>query len=446
MSLFFDYRVDAPHKEDTLIVAWCKGKSILAVASSDNKILFYQEEGELIEDCSYERKCNATAMAWQPRGKLLAIGWEDGVVTLWNSQDRVARDSTAVHNAKVRFAEWSPSGNRFVTGDQDGTIGVWRAETRGHLSPVSQYRKQGAMTHCVFLPPPPTPRGRDTLSKAITPSTFFAGGEEGIVVFADDMKHCHDVQNIQVQIDAMLFYEEKKRLIILTRSLLMIQLQVGDNGLISPVMKVKLSVTGAMKQVAWAGPGLLATASVEEKMIRFWDLAGDENYVLQLSTAGSSVAHTDKVQSIAFNPRKRVLSAGTLGGKVCMWKFQEFSNDEDSKSSSSSSSSSSRNRNGRPKFGPTSAANWDPMLPISVAGPVKSLEWGPGEHLLAAGMPQGTSILNETVLRRKLHDEMAAVQLSADKIALEEPNGRVRTIETGVRIKGLHLDSRHVVV
>jgi hypothetical protein len=44
MSLFFDYRVDAPHKEDTLLVSWSKGKSILAVASSDNRILFYQEE------------------------------------------------------------------------------------------------------------------------------------------------------------------------------------------------------------------------------------------------------------------------------------------------------------------------------------------------------------------------------------------------------------------
>ena len=45
---------------------------------------------------------------------------------------------------------------------------------------------------------------RDTLSKAITPTTFFAGGDAGIIVFADDMKHCHDVQQLSTAIDAEL--------------------------------------------------------------------------------------------------------------------------------------------------------------------------------------------------------------------------------------------------
>ena len=78
MALFFDYRVDAPNNEETRLVSWCKSQPIMAVATDDNRIQFYQDEGELVENCEIGRKCNASAMEWQPRGKLLAIGWSDG--------------------------------------------------------------------------------------------------------------------------------------------------------------------------------------------------------------------------------------------------------------------------------------------------------------------------------------------------------------------------------
>jgi intraflagellar transport protein 140 len=283
----------------------------------------------------------------------------------------------------------------------------------------------------------------DTLSKAITPTTFFAGGEEGTIVFADDMKHCHDVQQLSAAIDAMLFYEEKKRLVILTRTLLMIQLQVGDNGVITPIMKVKLSVASSstMKNVTWAGPGLLASVSTE-KIIRFWDLAGDENYVLSLSTAGSSIAHNDKAVAVSFNPIKSVLAVGTSGGKVVMWKLTSTGG-----TAAADGKDSKVGKKGVRSFGPTSAADWEPLLPIKMDGKVKSLEWGPGENLLGAAVEgRGPSILNETVLHRKLYDECAAMQNDAKQIIIEAHTGPLRTLETNIRVKGIAMDERHVAV
>ena len=54
-------------------------------------------------------------------------------------------------------------------------------------------------------------------------------------------------------------------------------------------MKVKLSVAGGavesgVRRVVWAGPGVLATAT-GESLVRFWNLAADENYVLSLGAA-----------------------------------------------------------------------------------------------------------------------------------------------------------------
>ena len=43
---------------------------------------------------------------------------------------------------------------------------------------------------------------------------------------ADDLGHSAEVQSLQSRIDAMLFYEERGRLVIITRSLLLTQLQV----------------------------------------------------------------------------------------------------------------------------------------------------------------------------------------------------------------------------
>lgn len=56
------------------------------------------------------------------------------------------------------------------------------------------------------------------------------------------------------------------------------------------------------KQVAWAGPGLLAAAT-GEGLVRFWDLTSAKNYVLTLPSGG--LDRTDKSTCISFDPVRR---------------------------------------------------------------------------------------------------------------------------------------------
>ena len=44
MALFFDYRVDTPNNEETQLISWCKSQPIMAVATDDQRITFYQDE------------------------------------------------------------------------------------------------------------------------------------------------------------------------------------------------------------------------------------------------------------------------------------------------------------------------------------------------------------------------------------------------------------------
>ena len=71
---------------------------------------------------------------------------------------------------------------------------------------------------------------------------FFFGTDRGAVTYADGQGFGTDVQQLSSSIDTMLFYEERNRLVIVTRSLLLTQYQVGDDGKVSRVMQVSMSV------------------------------------------------------------------------------------------------------------------------------------------------------------------------------------------------------------
>jgi len=165
----------------------------------------------------------------------------------------------------------------------------------------------------------------DLKSQNYSPSFFF-GTDRGLIVFADDLGHCTDVHQLSSAIDSLLYFEEKSRLVVITRSLLLTQYHVADDGKVSRVMQVKISVSSdisdrGVKSVCWAGPGTLAAAT-EERMIRFFDLVADESFNISLSNAlGGFVDRSDRVVCVSFSPIDRYLAMGTQAGIVGVWKF-----------------------------------------------------------------------------------------------------------------------------
>lgn len=159
------------------------------------------------------------------------------------------------------------------------------------------------------------------LKQTYSPAFFF-GTDRGALVYADDLGHCTDVQQLTASIDTMLFYEERSRLVIITRALLLTQYQVAEDGRVTRVMQVKMSVAGdvaktGLKHVIWASPGLLAAAT-QERLVRLLDIAADESYNLSMT---SCTERQDRVVTCAFSPLDRYLAVGTEAGVVALWKF-----------------------------------------------------------------------------------------------------------------------------
>ncbi|KAG5176880.1 putative intraflagellar transport protein 140 [Tribonema minus] len=337
-SLFFDYKCSGGSTAAATALTWCKSEYLLAVAAEDGHIYFYQDEGVVAPAATIVRETHVpTLMDWHKKGKTLAVGWADGQISLWSVQDQIQDSRTtcscangAVHRAPVTLLLWNPAGTCLVTGDAAGTVCVWKCDSHGGtVLPLVQYRKKGAVTAAVFCGSTSSSQD-DPVAAALSPPFFFAT-DTGTVCYADDLGHCTDIQQLGSCVDTLMFYEGAMRLIVVTRSLLMVQLQVADDAHVTQFMKVKLSVSAAavaergVRDVAWAGPGLLAAAT-GEGLVRLWDLANDESYVLSLANTGLDRA--DRAISIAFDPVKRYLAVGTKDGHAAMWRFiGEYSTD-----------------------------------------------------------------------------------------------------------------------
>ena len=81
MSYFFDNHVLLPNNDQAICCAWSNTdyNMILAVSTTAPKIIFVQEEGNMVPNFEIARgKIKAVVLKWHPIFQALAIGWEDG--------------------------------------------------------------------------------------------------------------------------------------------------------------------------------------------------------------------------------------------------------------------------------------------------------------------------------------------------------------------------------
>jgi len=430
--------IATPCKADqakVLHVSWCPTEPIVAVATANGQVSFCDEEGASHEGWVIERRVNAGCLAWQTKNRVIAVGWEDGQISIHafsgGRLDMVYSNDKDHARASLRLLMWNPASSRLVSGDSNGLVRVWKADARGAVAPYKYYPKKSSITAGVFsFSSLPQGSGKSYLyGKAFSPAFFF-GTEEGKVFYADDLGHSTEVQALSSAVETMLYYEERSRLVIFTRGLMLAQLQVGDDGRVVPLMQMKVIFGGqpderSARQVVWAGPGLIAAAT-GENMIRFWDLAEEENYVLSILNV-RGVAKSDRALCLAFNPYQRYLAAGTKEGKTLLWHY-------------------SRPYLAGGKTGST-AEDWSSLPHVSVgSSPLHHIAWATGKGVLCAAGPSTCSVLRGEVLHRRMCGTVVAMQLAGNLIRIERFEGSEYIITTDIHIRGLCLSSTQLAV
>jgi hypothetical protein len=188
------------------------------------------------------------------------------------------------------------------------------------------------------------------------------------------------------------YFEEKDEIVGINDHVIMSRLKGPDDaGQTAVITTAKLSARADDRMLAlWAAPGLLATSS-SETMVRFWNLLEDENYVVRVSDC--KVPPDDTIESIAFNPHKRLLAAGTRKGFVLFWLFSS-------------------------EQGSSSADDWHPLnhATAKLDASVTDLKWAPAGGVLYAGTDKCGFMLIEHELQRKVRDGVVLVQESNQRV------------------------------
>jgi intraflagellar transport protein 140 len=368
MSLYVDFRIASKSPDaQTQRMQWCKVDQILAVATDDNAINFYQEEGDRVADAEVKRNCPASALDWRPTQKVLASGWDDGTLSLWNVKDKSEKADRSVHSHPIDVLQWSPEGGRLVAGDRHGLVSVWRTDHRSRLSMVSKFQlisEEGyvePVTACQWII---TPEYRDAQTDLPTPPQHFIVGTESGTVSVMDLKGQQEAKVHETsEIVALHWYEERQRVVVITKACAMAvySVETSSNGsgsaTVSLVSRVKLSMSATavregISSASWIAPGLLVTCGLEN-VVRFWDIEHDENYSVSLSSLqeGDAVPRRECATVIAYNVRTKILAVGTDAGKCLLWRFVGDSGMPRSASVPSIDSANDNNKGGELQVG-----------------------------------------------------------------------------------------------
>eukprot|EP00976_Prorocentrum_cordatum_P093892 1189576-Prorocentrum_minimum.AAC.2 len=433
MSVFFTNRVNTTG--ETVCCAWSqwtdeKTKPLLAVALANNAVGVYTDEGEPL-DKQHDPQLKGTrgvapvALQWHPAQRLLAIGWADGVISFWNEQERRLSEDKQAHTAAITCMQWSADGSRLITGDAAGKIMVWKVE-RARPVPVVQYREQdGRITHLCLSG---EPHGEDPTHIFYYVSVV---GEKVLVCQADDKGHKSHLFELDSEAATLMYYMEKAAIVCLSQtSTLSVHTKEGSNW--KTKLKVKLpTVEGTSSmQCVWAGTHVLATASNEDNMVRMFNLESEENFVLHLGDENA----LKKISCLAYNKMTNSLIAGTREGAVVMWKYV----------GTESAKSAMHKREYNPED------DWHLQPGVNLPSTVTAITWGPLMRLLAVLCADSAFVLNKCTLQHKVRGGRAVVQLSADKVVVEDTDkaesNASRAADTQMQVTGLDVTENHLAL
>ena len=263
---------------------------------------------------------------------------------------------------------------------------------------------------------------------------MYIGSADGTLAMMNTFGETKDLYMFQSRIDAILLHEEKKRIIVLTRSFHLVQLEQNADGTVKEASKMKVSVYGdvfkkGISKISWIAPGVIASAT-RENFIRFWDLNTDESYVLSLESA--NIPSSDRVTDIIFHPIQRKLVAGTFEGRCVFWKWVYINNERVDKKDGILSSK----------------IQWEScdVFSVTCEDPIISIKWGFHNNLLVESHSSANTAF-ETIPSGFICNEIIAILVKRNAIRIQNMcNNETFVVRTNINVKEFVVDSNHLVV
>eukprot|EP01029_Cantina_marsupialis_P023024 TRINITY_DN5683_c0_g1_i1.p1 TRINITY_DN5683_c0_g1~~TRINITY_DN5683_c0_g1_i1.p1 ORF type:complete len:1397 (+),score=419.46 TRINITY_DN5683_c0_g1_i1:393-4193(+) len=298
-----------------------------------------------------------------------------------------------------------------VSADESGIVVVWKYSL-GLFTPQTNYRKSRPISHVAFC------NVGDVIGDEEL--TFFFSTDNGILSYADDLGHCSDVvTNLNSPVAIMKFFQEEKKIIVVSQSCMLLQLQLSKEGAAKEILRVKLAIKRLVGST-WIRPGILAAVG-EDYQIRFFNFLTDSNFQISSRKATHGLKENDNMTSLAYHPDEQLLAVGTVSGRVLMWRCK-----------------------GDPKT--MEEKQWESIPGSRSSGRVKKLMWREESCVLAIINEETFSVLVQNSLKRSIRKDLSVVQLTVDSMFCEKGKTNCKRINTHVHMRGIDFDDKHIVV
>ncbi|KAJ3129307.1 hypothetical protein HK098_001719 [Nowakowskiella sp. JEL0407] len=387
---------------------------LVAAATSEGQIDLISEDST--RTC-IRKDAQPCILQWHPEKRFLAASWSTGVVGIWCEQEQLFREGNA-HLSEIMVLEWSVSGNRLVSADRDGQVVVWKVDPRGRMLSLCQYRLKGYIDSCLFRNIP-IEKNESSTKLSECPS-FFLGGENGIIYYADDMGHCSEVAQVSSSVKSMIIIERISTLIVIDSELNLYQFVITADDKLNPEKQVKLSAGSVKKEdirmdIKQFLPGVLAY-SFESHMICILDLVNEESSSLAMPGA----LEEGVISCIAFNWSRKIITGGCTSGFAVMWRMVGEGNTE------------------------SESITWESLPKINVGNSIEEMYWGNNGKQLAIRTSHGVRVYVEHNFSWSHYKDSVAIQIGQNKLLI---NAKTKTfITTNIRFKGISLTSNFVAV
>lgn len=425
MSVIFERiraKTTTKSEPQVLHIVWHKEFPLLAVSTSNGVVTIYDEEGDQIHEANLSRSTNCTASVWHPTLRVLCTGWKDGAIVIYDDHKKEVKELKGlIHEKPINKMKWSPDGSRLIVCEKEGGISIYKLNAFNKLDLIRNFSGNYTIRHIVFKKHTIITKKDDEDVYEECWIFFFATKEGAVFTSSEEIDRVVKAFNLHSPLIKLLFYEEKQAILALTQTSLLVMYKIEHDLKMRQIMKVKVSLSaGGNPNITahWIGRGLLAT-SANEKMIRVWNLENDENFFITSSNV------QDPLINFNFNGRKRVIAAVSATGTLHFWQYVGSSDCK-------------------------GAEDWEEYAEYKLEEEeeVSFLKWGPGEELLGVIVKQQVNILRETILKRKLKDNVIAIQTSMENITLNYllKKDKFISLKCPIKIKGLDVTGTHVVM
>ncbi|KAH7821773.1 putative Intraflagellar transport 140 [Monocercomonoides exilis] len=253
----------------------------------------------------------------------------------------------------------------------------------------------------------------------------------------------------------------------------LLNLDTGDNYILDTPKTVKRKQTNTLSNpsgTASPAPSASSTPSPSSASTSSEFSSSQSNSTITVSTRESFITQDDPFITVAFEEHTRSLIAATASGKACVWRFypdeanavndskgaKGFSPSSSSASSSASASSGTYTTAFEEGIGnnddevvlASGAECWELCETHEIEQPVESIHWGPGPlgRIYGALCNRGVTTVKHTEHKAVMSESVAAIQTGGKEVALEHLGQSSIKLNTGVKVAGLTLDAKRMIV